>query len=105
MRFLNTRCIIFKAKKQMRTSLKAKLQNQTKKNRIILTKKPLELPKVQYRTALNGVLFQDKDLKTETKPFDHVYCHQGKTKLPKMIYPSRVKRAQRASRSEEVEIS
>jgi phosphoribosylaminoimidazolecarboxamide formyltransferase / IMP cyclohydrolase len=38
-----------------------------KKNRIILTKKSLELPKVQYRTALNGVLFQDKDLKTETK--------------------------------------
>ena len=39
----------------------------TKKNRIILTKKVLELPKVQFRTALNGVLFQDKDLKTETK--------------------------------------
>lgn len=38
-----------------------------KKNRIILTKKSLELPKVQFRTALNGVLFQDKDLKTETK--------------------------------------
>mgnify|MGYP006145215749 CR=1 FL=1 len=38
-----------------------------KKNRIILTKKSIELPKVQFRTALNGVLFQDKDLKTETK--------------------------------------
>jgi len=38
-----------------------------KKNRIILTKKSLEMPKVQFRTALNGVLFQDKDLKTETK--------------------------------------
>jgi phosphoribosylaminoimidazolecarboxamide formyltransferase / IMP cyclohydrolase len=38
-----------------------------KKNRIILTKKSIELPKVQFRTALNGVLFQDKDLKTESK--------------------------------------
>ena len=37
-----------------------------KKNRIILTQNELELPKVQFRTALNGVLFQDKDLHSET---------------------------------------
>ena len=36
-----------------------------KKNRILLIQKDLELPKTQYRTALNGVLFQDKDLKTD----------------------------------------
>ncbi len=37
----------------------------TKKNRVILAKKELDLSKVQYRTILNGVLFQDKDLKTD----------------------------------------
>jgi phosphoribosylaminoimidazolecarboxamide formyltransferase/IMP cyclohydrolase len=49
-----------------------------KKNRIILVKKPLKTASVTYRTALNGVLFQEKDLTmeresdfnsvTETKP-------------------------------------
>ncbi len=36
-----------------------------KKNRIILIQKDIELPKKQYRTALNGVLYQDKDTKTD----------------------------------------
>ncbi|AMC11812.1 bifunctional phosphoribosylaminoimidazolecarboxamide formyltransferase/inosine monophosphate cyclohydrolase [Lutibacter profundi] len=36
-----------------------------KKNRIILVQKNIELPKTQYRTALNGILFQDKDNKTD----------------------------------------
>jgi len=35
-----------------------------KKNRVILVQKPVELPKKQFRTILNGVLAQDKDLKT-----------------------------------------
>jgi len=38
----------------------------SKKNRIILVQKDLELPKRQFRTILNGVLEQDKDLITET---------------------------------------
>ena len=37
----------------------------SKKNRIILIQKNIELPNVQYRTALNGVLFQDKNNKTD----------------------------------------
>ena len=36
-----------------------------KKNRILLKQKPTVLPSTQFRTALNGVLFQDKDLKTD----------------------------------------
>lgn len=40
---------------------------QSKKNRIILTQKSVELPKRIVRTALNGYLVQDKDNKTETK--------------------------------------
>jgi len=36
-----------------------------KKNRIILIQKNIELPETQYRTALNGVLFQAKNTKTD----------------------------------------
>lgn len=35
-----------------------------KKNRILLRQKAVELPSMLYRSALNGVLVQDKDLKT-----------------------------------------
>ncbi len=38
----------------------------TKKNRIILVLKDCALPKKQFRTILNGVLEQDKDLKKDT---------------------------------------
>ncbi len=37
-----------------------------KKNRIILVQKETKLPQKQYRTVLNGVLAQDKDLRTDT---------------------------------------
>lgn len=38
----------------------------SKKNRIILVQKDIELPKKQFRSILNGVLEQDKDLLLET---------------------------------------
>ncbi|MBD3639109.1 MAG: bifunctional phosphoribosylaminoimidazolecarboxamide formyltransferase/IMP cyclohydrolase [Crocinitomicaceae bacterium] len=38
-----------------------------KKNRVILVQKPVELPKKQFRTILNGVLEQDKDFITDNK--------------------------------------
>ena len=37
----------------------------TKKNRVILMQKEVILPKSQFRTVLNGVLSQDKDLQTD----------------------------------------
>ncbi len=37
-----------------------------KKNRIILVMKQVQLPTKQFRSLLNGVLAQDKDLRTET---------------------------------------
>lgn len=40
---------------------------ESKKNRIILKLKDRTIPKFQYRSVLNGVLFQDRDLKLETK--------------------------------------
>jgi len=38
----------------------------SKKNRIILQKKAFNFPVKQFKSVLNGVLVQDKDLKTET---------------------------------------
>ena len=38
----------------------------TKKNRIILKRKEIEFSPVQFRSVLNGVLVQDKDLRSET---------------------------------------
>jgi len=38
-----------------------------KKNRIILIQKSASLPKKQYRSLLNGVIVQDKDIRTEYK--------------------------------------
>ena len=40
---------------------------QAKKNRILLRRKPLELPAKLFKTLLNGVIEQDKDLATETE--------------------------------------
>jgi phosphoribosylaminoimidazolecarboxamide formyltransferase/IMP cyclohydrolase len=37
-----------------------------KQNRIILVQKPVSLPNVQHRSLLNGVITQEKDLRTET---------------------------------------
>ena len=37
-----------------------------KKNRIILVRRPVALPTRQHRSLLNGVLVQERDLKTET---------------------------------------
>ncbi len=39
---------------------------QQKKNRILLRQKPTDLPQRMFRTALNGVLEQERDTKTET---------------------------------------
>ena len=38
-----------------------------KKNRMILVQKPIQLPRKQFRTILNGVLEQDKDMITDKK--------------------------------------
>jgi phosphoribosylaminoimidazolecarboxamide formyltransferase/IMP cyclohydrolase len=38
----------------------------SKNNRIVLVQKPVELPKKQIRTLLNGIIEQDKDSVTET---------------------------------------
>ena len=50
-----------------------------KKNRVILIHKSIELPKQQYRTLLNGVIAQDRDLKTETIADMHTVTKKAPT--------------------------
>ncbi|SDB99664.1 IMP cyclohydrolase /phosphoribosylaminoimidazolecarboxamide formyltransferase [Williamwhitmania taraxaci] len=52
----------------------------TKKNRIILVRKPHALGKQQFRSLLNGVMVQDKDLKTEVEADMQVKTTKSPTK-------------------------
>jgi phosphoribosylaminoimidazolecarboxamide formyltransferase / IMP cyclohydrolase len=52
---------------------------QAKKNRILLRRKPVELPKKLFKTLLNGVIEQDKDLATETESDFKVVTHRATT--------------------------
>ena len=63
-----------------------------KKNRILLVLKDVELPKSQVRTCLNGVLVQDKDLKTDA-PEDLKQATDNKPtdeELSDMIFASKI---------------
>ncbi|MDT0643655.1 bifunctional phosphoribosylaminoimidazolecarboxamide formyltransferase/IMP cyclohydrolase [Zunongwangia sp. F363] len=63
-----------------------------KKNRILLVQKETELPESQVRTCLNGVLVQDKDLKTDAVE-DLKYVTDNKPtdeELSDMIFASKI---------------
>ena len=51
----------------------------SKKNRILLKRKPVELPGVMFKTILNGVLEQDKDNQTETADQFKTVTHKSPT--------------------------
>ncbi|APU67715.1 bifunctional phosphoribosylaminoimidazolecarboxamide formyltransferase/IMP cyclohydrolase [Christiangramia flava] len=63
-----------------------------KKNRIMLILKDIELPKSQVRTCLNGVLVQDKDLKTDAAEDLHQATKNKPTdeELSDMIFASKI---------------
>ena len=52
---------------------------QTKTNRILLRRKPVALPNKLFKTLLNGVIEQDKDLATETEADFKVVTHRATT--------------------------
>ena len=54
-----------------------------KKNRIILLQKPLKTSQWQFRTLLNGVVMQEKDLKTETLADLRVVTQKAPTETEK----------------------
>lgn len=63
-----------------------------KKNRIILVRKECALPTRQYRSVLNGVLCQDRDLKTETPADLKVVTQKAPTQqeIEDMIFANKV---------------
>ena len=63
-----------------------------KKNRIILVQKEVELPKELVRTCLNGILVQDKDLKTDRFEDLSVATQNkpGDNELNDLIFASRI---------------
>ncbi len=63
-----------------------------KKNRILLRQKPINLPRKQYRTALNGVLCQDKDMITDSEYIlTHVTKEQAtKAEIADLLFASKI---------------
>ena len=63
-----------------------------KKNRIILVRKPLELPANQFRSMLNGVLVQERDLKNETAEDCHFVTDKTATanEINDMLFANKV---------------
>ena len=65
---------------------------ETKKNRIILKQKNTLLPKTSLRSCLNGYLWQDKDLKTDTLT-DITYVterHPSAEALDDLLFASKI---------------
>lgn len=63
-----------------------------KKNRIILVQKNVKLPTKQIRSVLNGVLVQDRDLKTETEEDMKTVTEKApsKSEISDMIFANKI---------------
>ena len=63
-----------------------------KKNRILLERKEAALPETTVRTCLNGLLVQDKDLRTDTvEGFDHVTENRpSERELEDLVFASKL---------------
>lgn len=63
-----------------------------KKNRIILVRKDVKLPKKQFRSLLNGVLVQDRDLNIETAADLKVVTNQKPTdaEIEDMLFANKI---------------
>lgn len=64
----------------------------SKKNRIILKRKPLTLPNIQFRSLLNGVIEQDRDIKIEEEKDLQVVTNRKPTteEIKDMIFANKV---------------
>ncbi len=63
-----------------------------KKNRIILVQKDLELPGYNFRTALNGVLYQDKDAVTDGRAHlsQATELHPSEEEVADLLFASKI---------------
>ena len=63
-----------------------------KKNRIILVQKDLALPRYNFRTALNGVLYQDKDAITDSRKHlnQATVLHPSEEEVADLLFASKI---------------
>lgn len=71
----------------------------SKKNRIILQKKAVDFPEVQFKSILNGALQQEKDLKTETEADFHPVTHKtpAATEISDLIFANKIVKHQKSN--------
>lgn len=71
----------------------------SKKNRIILQLKPVVFPGMQFKSVLNGVIGQDKDLKTETETDFRQVTKAGptKTELSDLLFAIKIVKHQKSN--------
>jgi phosphoribosylaminoimidazolecarboxamide formyltransferase / IMP cyclohydrolase len=71
----------------------------SKKNRILLQKKSIEFPGVQFKSVLNGALEQEKDLKTETETDFHLVSKKAPTdtEISDLIFANKIVKHQKSN--------
>ena len=71
----------------------------SKKNRILLQKKPVGFPSKQFKSVLNGVIGQDKDLITEQEPDFRTVTKTGPTKeeLSDLLFAVKIVKHQKSN--------
>ncbi len=71
----------------------------SKKNRIILKKKSFSFPDLQFKSILNGVLTQDKDLKTETEADFSLVTKKGpeSNEVSDLIFANKIVKHQKSN--------
>jgi phosphoribosylaminoimidazolecarboxamide formyltransferase / IMP cyclohydrolase len=71
----------------------------SKKNRIILRKKSCDFPDRQFKSVLNGVIEQEKDLKTEQEPDFHQVTKKALTReeISDLIFANKIVKHQKSN--------
>jgi phosphoribosylaminoimidazolecarboxamide formyltransferase/IMP cyclohydrolase len=71
----------------------------SKKNRILLQKKVVDFPEVQFKSILNGALEQEKDLKTETETDFHLVSKKAPTdaEISDLIFANKIVKHQKSN--------
>jgi phosphoribosylaminoimidazolecarboxamide formyltransferase/IMP cyclohydrolase len=71
----------------------------SKKNRILLHRKPVDFPSVQFKSVLNGALEQEKDLNTETETDFHLVTKKPpeNTEISDLIFANKIVKHQKSN--------
>jgi phosphoribosylaminoimidazolecarboxamide formyltransferase/IMP cyclohydrolase len=71
----------------------------SKKNRILLQKKSVDFPELQFKSILNGALEQEKDLKTETETDLHLVTNKAPTdaEISDLIFANKIVKHQKSN--------